>query len=276
MVRLHLWQSNNRQTGLFSTMTGNFCHLWLSIIYITINYITSPLTIKLGGTVPYFQTNPCWSSLPMENICYICTPIWSHSICVFDCICMCMYIYIYVCVCMYISVYHYNVFVYVIDMIRYDTYTHIYMYILYLYLQANGGMSTVSLQTLALQGPFAATLGSLAAWEISFSRYISTYFRVFKKDNFLTSVLWFFYTSVFSWEVPFWCLEFWIVLASSSSPCCRPLPGTSPRPPFCGFQMMNMKNRCHGMSWLQRVFCKWTVWYWSYLEPPSSQQKLVL
>ena len=80
----------------------------------------------------------------------------------------------------------------------------------------------------------------------------------------------------FSWEVPFWCLEFWIVLASSSSPCCRPLPGTSPRPPFCGFQMMNMKNRCHGMSWLQRVFCKWTVWYWSYLEPPSSQQKLVL
>ena len=123
-----------------------------------------------------------------------------------------IYIYIYIYVCVYVSVYHYNVFVYVIDM---------YVYSLYLYLQANGGMSTVSLQTLALQGPFAATLGSLAAWEISFSRYISTYFRVFKKDNFLTSVLWFFYTSVFS-EVPFWCLEFWIVLASSSSPCCRP------------------------------------------------------
>ena len=95
--------------------------------------------------------------------------------------------------CVYVSVYHYNVFVYVIDMIQYDIniyiYTCMYVYSLYLYLQANGGMSTVSLQTLALQGPFAATLGSLAAWEISFSRYISTYFRVFKKDNFLTSVL---------------------------------------------------------------------------------------
>ena len=66
-----------------------------SYIYIIINYITSPLTIKLGGTVPYFQTNPCWSRLPMENICYICTP-GMHKTSLYD---PTVYVYLIVFAC---------------------------------------------------------------------------------------------------------------------------------------------------------------------------------